>query len=84
MFSDILEQKNAFLDNKNNNLKNSKKWDLSYGQNLAIFHVILVEIEKKYVFYDILERKHTFEENKNQKEKKSKKWHFPKGVSLWF
>ena len=32
-FSDILEQKNAFLSYKNNKLKKSKNWDFSKGVN---------------------------------------------------
>ena len=31
MFYDILEGRNAFLDNKNKKLKKSKNWDFSKG-----------------------------------------------------
>ena len=33
VFYDILEEKHAFLDYKNKNLKKSKNWDFSKGVN---------------------------------------------------
>ena len=43
MFYDILDERNAFLDYKNKQLKKSKNWDFpkglvdSFGQKLVIF-----------------------------------------------
>ena len=62
MFQDILERKKAFLDNKINKLKKSKKgiflkgpWFCSKIGNLFIFF-ILRKLRKENVFQDILER----------------------------
>ena len=70
---DILERKNAFLDQKSNTFKKSKNWHFSKGVNFWFWskngHFIqlffLGTIGQENVFYDILERKNTFLGYKN-------------------
>ena len=75
VFYDILEQKNAFLGNKNKKFKKPRNWHFSKGVNPWFC---------SRMFHDILERKIAFLSNKNKKLKKSKNWHFSKGVNRWF
>ena len=80
MFYDILERKNAFLDNKNNKLKKSKDWHFTKAVNpwfcSKIGHFsnffFVDNIGQGNVFHDILERKNAFLGTKNKKSKKSK------------
>ena len=81
MFQGILEWKDAFLDYKSNQLKQSKNWDFSKGdryslvliKNLQFFHLLFLgNIGQENVFYDILERKEEFLDYKNSNSKKSK------------
>ena len=92
VFYDILEQKNAFLDYKNNSFK---RWKIEsfakglthgFGPKLAIFpsFIFLGIIGQENVFYDILERKNAFHGSKNRKFKKWKNWDICKGVNPWF
>ena len=65
LFYDILERKNAFLDNKNKNFKKSKNWHFSKGVNPWFWSknghfgnfLFLGNIGQKNVFCDILEQK---------------------------
>ena len=84
VFSNILEQKNAFLGYKNNNFKKSKNWDFSKGFNLGFWSknghslnfIFLANIGWENVFYIILERKNAFLDYKKKKFNKSKNSHF--------
>ena len=81
VFYDILEQKNAFLGDKNKKFKKSKNCLFSKGVNPWFWpknghffnFFFLGKIGQENVFYDILERKNTFLGYKNKKFKKSKK-----------
>ena len=91
VFYDILERKDAFLDYKNKNLKNSKNCHFSkevnpwfWSKNGHFFYFFFGIICQKSVFYDILEWKKAFLRYKNKKFKKWKNWHFSKGVNPWF
>ena len=92
VFYDILEQKNDFLDYKNNKFEKSKKWHFSKGINPwfwsknGLFSSFFSSgnIGEENVFYDILEGKKVLRGYKNKKFKKSKNWHFPKRVNSWF
>ena len=84
MIQDIKEQKNAFLDYKNNKLKKR----LTHGfakKKLPFFHLfVLRNIGLENVSSDILERKNAFLGYKNKKFKKSKNCHFSKEVNAWY
>ena len=66
---DILEQKNAFLGQKNKKFKKTKNWHFSKGVNLwfwskngHFFHFFFLgNIGQENVFYDILERKNALQ-----------------------
>ena len=91
VFYDILEQKSAFLSNKNKKFKGSKNWDFSKGVSPwfwskigNVFHCfILGKMDQENVFYHSIERKNASLGYKNRKLKKSKNWDFSKGVSPW-
>ena len=81
---DILEQKTAFLRNKNKKFKKSKIWHFftvvnpwfwSKNGDFSNFS-FLDNICQENVFYDILKQKTAFLGHKNKKSKKSKNWHF--------
>ena len=82
VFQDILEQKNAFLGQKNKKIKKSKNWHFSkrinpwFWSKNGLFSNFLGKIGQENVFYDILERKNAFLGQKKQNFKKSKNWHF--------
>ena len=88
---DILERKNTFLGYENNNIKKTKNWHFSKGDNPLFWSkndhfsnfLFLGDRGLENVFYDILERKNAFLGQKNKKFKKSKNWHFSKGVNPW-
>ena len=92
VFYDILEPKNTFLGDKNNNFKKSKNWHFSkrgnpcfWSKNWPFLELLFLgNIGQKNVFYDILERKNTFLGYKNKRFKKSKNWHFFNVVNPWF
>ena len=89
VFYDILHQKNAFKNNKNKKIKQSKNWHFSKGVNPYFWFKIgyfsylffLGNIGQENVFYHILEQKKAFLGYKNKKFKESKNWHFSKGVN---
>ena len=92
VFYDILEQKNAFLGQKNKKFKNSKNWQFSKGVNpwfwsknghFSNFY-FLGNIGQENVFYDILDQKNAFLGYKIKRYIKLKNWHFSKGVYPWF
>ena len=84
VFSDILEQKNAFLGYKNNKFKKWKTSHFSKGVSPWFWSKIghystffcLGNIGQEKEFYVILERKNAFLSHKNKKFKKWKYWHF--------
>ena len=81
---DILEQKTAFLGNKNKKFKKPKIWNFFPGVNPWFWSKnghfsnfsFLGNICQENVFYDILKQKTAFLGHKNKKSKKSKNWHF--------
>ena len=89
---DILERKNTFLGYEYNNIKKTKNWHFSKGDNPLFWSKtdhfsnfpFLGDRGLENVFYDILERKNAFLGYKNNKFKKSKNWHFSKEVNPWF
>ena len=93
VFYNNLERKKAFLGNKNERFKNSKK--LTFFQ--TGYPIVLVQkwplfanvfffgnIGPENVFYDILEQRNAFLGFKDKKFKNPKNWHFSKGVKPWF
>ena len=76
-FSDVLEQKNAFLGYQKKKLKKVKNWYFSnpsfWSKNGHFFNFLFLgKISQENVFYDILERKNAFPGYKNKTFKKSK------------
>ena len=92
VFYDIVDDRNAFLDNKNKKLKKVEKLEffqrglsMVLVKNWKFFQIFsLGKIGQKNVFYDILEGRNAFLDYKNKKLKKSKNRDFSKGVSRWF
>ena len=92
VFSDILEEKNAFLGDKEKKFKKSKNWHFCKGvnpwflvQKWLLFQLFLLgNIGQENVFYDILEGESAFLGYKNNSFKKSKNWHFSKRVNPLF
>ena len=91
MFYDILERKNAFLDYKNKNFKNSRNCHFSKGVNpwfldrngyLCNFF-FLGRAGQENVFYDILKHKNACLGYKNKTILKSVNCHYSKGVNPW-
>ena len=83
VFGDILERKNAFIDNKNKEFKRLKNWYLLKGVNPWFWsktgnfsNFFLSNIGQENVFYDILERQNAFLGYKNKKFTKSRNLHF--------
>ena len=88
-FSDVLEQKNAFLGYQKKKLKKVKNWYFSnpsfWSKNGHFFNFFFLgKISQENVFYDILERKNAFPGYKNKTFKKSKSWNFSIRVNPWF
>ena len=92
MFYDILEQKNAFLGNKNKKFKKSKNWHFCKGVN-PWFSSKTGHFSNLFLFRQYRPRKcvlwysrtkQRFSRQKNKKLKNSKNWHFFKGVKPWF
>ena len=86
MFYDILDIRNAFLDYKNINLKNSKNWDFFQGAGAVIGSCkgLVHDFFVFCVFQDILDIKNALVDYKNINLKQWKNWDFSKGVSSWF
>ena len=89
VFYDILDQKNAFLGDKNKKFKKSKNWHFSKGVSpwflsktgpFSKFY-FLGNIGQENVFYDVLHRKNPFVPCESKKFRKLKNWHFSKGVN---
>ena len=74
MFYEILEGRNAILDNKNKKFKKSKNWDFSKEVSPWFWLFILGTIGQKNVFYDILEGRNAFLDYKSKNFKKSNNW----------
>ena len=77
MFSDILEERNAFLDYKNKKFKN-------HGLIKNFFWGGGGGIGAEKCVYDILEGKNAFLNYENKNFKEAINWNFYQGVSLWF
>ena len=91
MFADVLDRKEAFLDNKNMCLISPKNRKFSKGVNQwfwskipTFFIFFLLKIGPEMMFADVLVRKEAFVDNKNTFLICLKNRKFSKGVNPWF
>ena len=86
---DVLYRKQAFLNNKNIDLKNPQNWNFCKGvsrwflsKNLKFCErFVLCKIHPEKVFGDVLVRKEAFLDNINMDLTTRQNWHFCKGDS---